>query len=404
MRQIWKHRYQIMEKLGSGGTGQVYRVWDLLLEKEWAMKELEGDCDQELKALKQLSHHRFPRVVDAFKEAGKNFLVMDYVPGPTLEEILKKGPMEEKQLIVIGKQIIQALRYLHESSPVLLYLDLKPSNIILDEDGQVKLVDFGSVMVKGKSASVSGTLGFASPEQIQVRNKGKSLNEQSDIFSLGMVLFAIATGNTRRLPVVEEGRHHGIFVSRYNPLISPMLEKIIETCTRGVPEKRYLSVRDIYGKLELLEKRLEKQKRIFPRRSRFLFKRDWQQEKSFLCTQARAAIYISGRNVCGLLAGLALTMVLSILVGVFSGSRSLAREKEGEYSSEISGEENLSVILRDRAGRKVLVREGKAYRTQENLFFEIPWEGLEEDSCKITILCQEEGGKTRYFHLQCEKN
>ena len=133
MRQIWKQRYQIMEKLGKGGTGQVYRVWDLHLGKEWALKEMEEENSGEAEILKQLSNKAFPRIVDAFWEAGKQILIMDYIQGITLEEVLKQGPLEEKKIVKLAKQVAQALLSLHERTPVLLYMDLKPANLILEE-------------------------------------------------------------------------------------------------------------------------------------------------------------------------------------------------------------------------------------------------------------------------------
>ncbi|MBQ9989744.1 MAG: serine/threonine protein kinase [Lachnospiraceae bacterium] len=415
MKQIWKQRYQIREKLGRGGSGQVYRVWDLHLEKEWAMKELEQGADQELQMLKQLSHPRFPRVVDAFTEADRNFLIMDYLPGITLEELIKKGPIEEKRLLSLAGQVMEALEYLHEHSPVLLYLDLKPSNIILDEHGQIKLVDLGSVMIKGKESLVSGTLGFASPEQIRVKCRGQELNEQSDIFSLGMLLFAMATGKISRLPVVEEGRKYGIFVRQYHPLVSPALEGIIEVCTRGNPGRRYMSTRDVIRDVENLKKRLKGKKGKLPlwKKGYPLFHRDWQQERSLICTQGKKGLYISVKTALGLLITLVWIAVLTLNDDIFPGNYSQAREKKESSSNvvvqgqaeEDKGEirQELSVIIRDRQGRKVLVREGAAYRTEENLLFEIPWERLDEDSCRITIFCEEEGREPRCFQLNCIK-
>lgn len=399
MKQIWKERYQIIKLLGSGGMGQVYKVWDIHLEKEWAMKEMEGDISRELQILKQLSYHRFPRIVDAFLEEERNFLVMDYIQGITLAEILKKGPLEEKRIVALGKQIAQALIYLHERTPTLLYLDLKPSNIILDESEEVKLVDLGSVLLKGRSGTISGTMGFASPEQISAKRCG--LNEQSDIFSLGMLLFAMATGKTERLPVVEEGRRYGISVHQYNPLLSLKLEKIIEKCTRGSRDKRYLSVRDVYQQLELWEKCLLKQKKLsFMQQNRSLsfWGREWEQEKSILCTQGKSSLYIAGRNSL-------LTFLLSLGLGftVPQGIHLAADFFPASYSLAQENGEQLSVVIRDSKGRKVLVREGGTYETEENLFFEIPWGNLPKDKCEILILCRQEGETEKFFWVHCQK-
>ena len=408
MKQVWRQRYQILEQLGRGGSGQVYKVWDLHLEKVWAMKELAGDSDREAKVLKQLSHHRFPRVVDAFREGETNYLVMDYVPGITLETLIQKGPIEEKSLIALAKQIIQALRYLHEGNPTLLYLDLKPSNLLLDENGQLKLVDLGSVQVKGKEGGISGTPGFASPEQIRVRRQGRELNEQSDIFSFGMLLFAMGTGRLTGLPIIDEGRRQGIYIRSYNPLLSPGLEKIIEGCTRGKAERRYLSMRDIHEQLEILERKLGRGKKrgIFPARKRIFAERsEWRQEKSILCTQGKSSVYISGKPFFSFMWWTLPWLLLMMTICTLPASKSMAEEKN-LYPIKLQDapkEDILPVIIRDLRGRKVLVKEGNAYQTGDSLFFEIQWEELGTTSCSVTIICREEGGRERCFSLQCIK-
>jgi len=420
-----------MEELGKGGTGQVYRVWDLHLGKEWAMKEMEEDSNREVEMLKQLSGRAFPRIVDAFTEEGKNLLIMDYLKGITVEEVLKRGPLEEKKVIKLAKQVAQAILSLHERTPVLLYMDLKPSNLILEEEGEVKLVDLGSVMVKGRSLQVSGTFGFASPEQVYVQQGGRLLDERSDIFSFGMLLFSMITGRVDRMPIIDKKSRYGVFVRRYNPLVSPALERIIEKCTRGVAERRYSSIRDVYQQLELWEKKLNKRKRKAVYESygkpflQPLLQREWQQEKSILCTQGKPVLYIAGRNM---LVFILLIFILSL--GSSPAIHSLAQEKrevginvlmeEGgkkrlsygitESEKEIlphsmteGRQEEFRVIVRDREKRKILVKEGGIFETKDNLFFEIPWEEIEADNCEITIVCQEKKGGIKRFHLQCRK-
>ncbi|MCI5584672.1 MAG: serine/threonine protein kinase [Lachnospiraceae bacterium] len=391
MRQIWKQRYQIMEKLGKGGTGQVYRVWDLHLGKEWALKEMEEENSGEAEILKQLSNKAFPRIVDAFWEAGKQILIMDYIQGITLEEVLKQGPLEEKKIVKLAKQVAQALLSLHERTPVLLYMDLKPANLILEE-GEVKLVDLGSIMIKGKSRQVSGTLGFASPEQIQLWQGGRLLTERSDIFSFGMLLFSMLTGRIDRMPAVDKKSRYGVLARRYNPLVSPALERIIEKCTRGTEERRYSSIRDVYQQLELWEKKLNKGKNeVIYRKSLawFFLHRQWQQKKSILCTQGKSALYIAGRNML-------VFILLGLCLSLWSipATHSMAKEKENE---------KLKVMIRDMDWRKVLVREGGVWETKDNLLFEIPWEEIEMDSCQITIFCTGEKGRVKSFNLQCQR-
>ena len=402
MKQIWKNRYQIIEKLGQGGTGQVYQVWDLHLEKEWAMKILEADCREEVQILKKLSNSYFPRIVDVFEEDEKYVLVMDCIHGITLEEMLRKGALKEEKVIQIGKQIAEAVSYLHQYQPVLLYLDLKPANIMLQEDGTVKLIDFGSVKVKGKGKDISGTFGFASPEQIKLQKEGRNLKEQSDIFSFGMVLFSMITGKMDKLPLMEEGRKTGFYVRTYNPFISGKLEQIVEKCTRGNPEKRYTSMRDIRQALESWEKKYlgKRKKGGFIRKRRFCLwdREEWHQEKSILYTQGKASLYIAGRMLSIFLSMLFVWQSSSYFV-----SEMFVFAKEKERFIEQIKQEELEVILRDSKMRKVLVKKGCAYETKESVLLEIPWEEVGSNMCEITVICEVEEGIQRDFQISCKK-
>ena len=378
MKKIWKQRYQIIEKLGQGSTGSVYKVRDIHLEKEWALKFLEkrGKGTKSSKAeweiLKKIAHKNFPRIVDAFEEDDKCAIVMDCITGVTLEEVIKRGPIEEKQMIFIARQICEALHYLHFQNPILLYLDLKPANIMLEEGGCVKLVDFGSVIVKGEENSVSGTFGYASPEQIGRNQKEGCLTEQSDIYSFGVVLYAMLMGNCKRLPIIGKNSKRGIVVMEKNPNISSMAKKIIEKCTRGKIEKRYFSMREVLRELELWEKKCGK--RWYGTVGLFKKKdRQWYQEKSIFCTEGKHSIYIAKR----------------LLLFVFCLLTVLMPTKK------------LKVILRDPEMRKVLVKQGCAYETTSNLLIEIPLEEIEGNNCRIMVECKDRGIGRKRFYIDC---
>lgn len=307
MKKIWKHRYQVKEQKGTGGNGSVYKVWDLHLEKEWAMKILEGkwledtsnetiENMNERKSLKQISHPAFPRIVDAFEEDGRNVIIMDYVQGVTLEEVIRRGPIKEEDMEEILFQVCDALVYLHQCNPPLLYLDLKPANIMIEENKRVKLIDLGSVSIKGKGGKISGSFGYASPEQVRVQRNGSLLGEQCDIFSFGMVVYAMVTGSSERLPVVDAKSRHGVFVRRENPFLSVTLEKIIEKCTRGNPDRRYSSMREVKKDIENWKTCLKRRRMIWNislRNGRN--KRQWYQEKSIFCTEGKHSFYIAKR-------------------------------------------------------------------------------------------------------------
>lgn len=431
MRKIWKQRYQILEEAGSGGCGKVYKVWDLHLEKEWAMKILEEkifwtgvekeDTYNELQVLKRISHPNFPRIVDAFEEDGKQILLMDYIQGISLESMISKGAIREEEIVFIMSQVCEAILYLHQSTPTLLYLDLKPSNIIIEENRTVKLVDLGSVSAKGHGGKISGSFGYASPEQVKVRQQGIYLTETSDIFSFGMVLYAMAVGNSTRLPVVEERNRYGVFVRKGNPFLSIPLEKIIEKCTRGNAGRRYASMREVKKDLENWTVYLKKKQKIHL--PAFHFGRDrkafWYQEKSIFCTEGRHSLYIAKKILILLVSFLCLVpetvsladsrremcyYEMEVKDEKEKDEQNLKKEarKENIVGNKSSEEfENLKVVIRDSKLRKVLVKKDCAYETNASILLEIPWEEIEGDECCIVVECEDESRQKKRFYLEC---
>lgn len=397
MKRIWKQRYQIIEKAGNGGNGKVYKVYDFHLEKEWAMKILEdkmvsfSDGNEEnvneLQVLKKISHPNFPRIVDAFEEDGRKILIMDYVQGVTLEDIIKKGPMKEQEILVVLKQVCEAVLYLHQQTPVMLFLDLKPANIIIEESGMVKLVDLGSVSVKEKAGKISGSLGFASPEQIKVRRDGIFLTEQSDIFSFGMVLYAMVTGNSCRLPIVEADSRKGICIRKSHPDLSGCLERILEKCTRGIAVKRYSGMREVKKELEYWEEILAKRRWRFKNPISYgnREKKRWYQEKSILCTEGRHSFYIAKK-------------LLVLIIGVLCLVPGKVSFAENLPVGITPGE--MKVIVRDPKFRKVLIKEGCKYETKANIVLEIPWEEINGEQCGVLVECENEKGEKKRFYIE----
>lgn len=394
MKKIWKQRYQIMKETGRGGNARVYKVWDIHLEKEWAMKVLEKEnmpvyypdetmgSITELQVLKKVSHNNFPRIVDAFEEEGRIIFIMDYVQGVTLEEILRKGPMKETEILFVLQQVCEAILYLHQQNPILLFLDLKPANIMIEDSGRVKLIDMGSVAVKGQQGNVSGSFGFVSPEQIKVQREGSYITEQSDIFSFGMVLYSMAVGDSQKMPVVESGSRWGITLRKRMAHLSVSMERILEKCTRGNPNRRYAGMREVKKELEKWEKELKSRRGVM-RWDFFSVNRTekcWFQEKSVFCTEGRSSFYIAKKI---------LILGISVL-GLVPGKVSLA----GKIN-------DMDVIIRDTKLRKVLVKEGCAYETDSNIILEIPWEGIEGKNCKILVECEDESREKKRFYVEC---
>jgi serine/threonine protein kinase len=206
--RIIGQRYRIIKPLGGGAMKQVYLAEDLRLSnRQCALAELIQDAwdpqDQntfaqafarEASILALLKHPRIPHVYDHFSEHDRHFLVMEYIEGETLEKRLKaspKGFLDENFVISVALQVLEALEYLHGRRPAVIFRDLKPSNLIISDDGSVKLIDFGiaRLFVTQKTATMVGTHGYAPPEQYE----GKT-EPRTDLYALGAVMLNLLTG------------------------------------------------------------------------------------------------------------------------------------------------------------------------------------------------------------------
>lgn len=287
-----RKNYQIVKKLGQGSNGQVYLLYDLQLKKYWAMKVLPGTQREECSILKEMNHPAFPRIVDMWEEEDWVFLVMDFIQGESLQILLQQRKWSEQEIIGIGLQIAKALQYLHSFSPQLFYLDLKPENIMVDPNGKIFLIDLGSVCRQGEKGRISGTVGYASPEQISYGRKKTDITNQSDIYSFGMVLFSLLLQKTKGLPIMEEGAPNGFWVSRFSTKISKPMEQLVEGCTRGRLDKRTRYIDNVIQELEELEKKWQKKGAAFGLKhpvfsgvQRGKRKTYWSQEVGLLCSQ-----------------------------------------------------------------------------------------------------------------------
>ncbi|GHO88811.1 protein kinase domain-containing protein [Dictyobacter formicarum] len=206
-----KQRYHILQKLGQGGFGAIYKAADLLFnDTPRAVKEMgmRGLDEQETKdaivafrneatLLANLSHPNLPRIYDHFEEHGRWYLVMDYIEGETLEKRLEQAPggyLPLKEVVELGIQLCTVLSYLHSHEPPIIFRDLKPDNVMLTADGQVYLIDFGIARFfkpgQTKDTMNLGTPGYAAPEQY-----GRMQTTiRSDIYSLGATLYQLISG------------------------------------------------------------------------------------------------------------------------------------------------------------------------------------------------------------------
>lgn len=254
---LLQNRYRILHKVGHGGMGAVYLVEHTSLNnKQFAVKEIRevGISDptdravavqqfqKEAHILAQLKHLNLPQVNDFFEERGRHYLVMEYIKGETLEQILNRTTnyLPEQQVIEWAIQICDVLNYLHTQYPPIIFRDLKPSNVILNDEGVVKLIDFGIAKLFNPAKTTDtlkmGTPGYAPPEQYG----GQTGTEPcSDLYALGAVLHHLIT---RHDPQTE---HPFYFpsapVQLYNPHVSDGLTQIIQKATAYEKNERYPS-------------------------------------------------------------------------------------------------------------------------------------------------------------------
>ena len=254
-------KYEILKEIGRGGMSVVYLVMDTHLHKNWALKTVITDAGvpsgeqlrslmTEAEMLKKLSHPCLPRIVDFVEQDGCFGVVMDYIEGRTLAEILaEEGARPPEKVISWALQLAGVLGYLHGLDPPVIYRDMKPDNIMLKPDGGVVLFDFGiareyKMTRKGDTRSL-GTIGYAAPEQFG--GAGQTTPE-TDIFNLGATIYHLVTGLDPSEPP------YGVRpIREVRPELPMGLEEIVCKCTRKNPEERYHSAAELFYALEHYE-------------------------------------------------------------------------------------------------------------------------------------------------------
>lgn len=259
-------KYEILKKIGQGGMSIVYVAMDMHLNKQWAIKEIKNDGKKnketllkglkiEADILKKVDHPVLPRIVDIIDKNGTIYVVMDYIEGRTLSEVLKEeGVQPQEKVVEWAKQLSSALDYLHSLNPPIIYRDMKPSNIMLKPDGTIKLIDFGTakefIVEDVADTTALGTRGYAAPEQFG-DSKGRGIyktDARTDIYSLGATLYHIVTGmNPSEPPYVIKP------IREWNSVLSSGLEKIISKCTMPNPLDRYQSCSELLYALDHYE-------------------------------------------------------------------------------------------------------------------------------------------------------
>jgi len=248
-------RYKVLEELGTGTLGIVYKVYDQAMEREQALKAVRPEMSQkaelfdgfarELKVERGVIHKNIARIFELNVSRGTPFLTMEFIAGKNLRSLLKeKKRLSVEEAVSLAQQLSSGLAYAHKLGA--LHLDLRPENVIIDKEGTAKITDLGIARLfraKGILGSVAGRPQYMSPEQIE----GREADARSDIYALGAMLYEMLTGNLP--PVGEPARNP----QEFNPSIPRELSLLVLKCIEPDKEKRYGSVQEIQAELEAIK-------------------------------------------------------------------------------------------------------------------------------------------------------
>ncbi len=262
-------RYQIIEELGHGGMGRVYKVQDTKIGEKIALKLIRPEAgldkkslerfSNELKLARKIRHKNVCQMFDLGEDQGTRYITMEYVHGEDLKQLIRKvGRLSPGQSIGIARQVCEGLEEAHKLGVV--HRDLKPQNIMVDEDGKARIMDFGIARsLSGKSITgagvMIGTPEYMSPEQVE----GKEVDQRSDIYSLGVILYEMVTG---RLPFIGETPISVAHKQKYetpedpkkiNTQVSDDLARVILKCLAKDEDKRFRSAAELGAELGRIE-------------------------------------------------------------------------------------------------------------------------------------------------------
>src|ERR1041385_2548070 len=279
-------RYKILEKLGSGGMGDVYLAEDMKLGRKVALKLLAQELtqnrdrlsrfDQEAFAASGLNHPNILTIYELGDEGGRHFIATEYIEGQTLRKRLQTTPMDIVEVLDVAIQIAGALEEAHAAS--IIHRDIKPENVMIRRNGHVKVLDFGlaklmerpepeqadteavtRALVQTDAGMVLGTSQYMSPEQA----RGKPVDARTDIWSLGVVMYEMATGRppfhgeTKTDVIVAIARNEPPPIARFAPNAPPEFEWIVLKALRKDVDERYQTIKELESDVKKLKQRIE---------------------------------------------------------------------------------------------------------------------------------------------------
>lgn len=262
-KTILNNRYVVIDKIGQGGMAAVYKATDTWQPGSfWAVKEMSDKAlidpeerewglnafRQEAELLRTLSHPNLPKVIDYFTHGSKHYLIMELINGETLESMLKtrSSPFTEAEVLTWSLQLCNVLSYLHSQRPQIIFRDLKPGNIMLSIDGQIKLIDFGIVRFfkpgKSQDTMALGTPGYTAPEAVSGQT-----DERSDIYSLCVTMHQLLTNHNPVSSLFNIPPARTI-----NPAVTTQMETILKRGTEANRMYRWSNTYELHQALQTL--------------------------------------------------------------------------------------------------------------------------------------------------------
>jgi eukaryotic-like serine/threonine-protein kinase len=341
--------YRILEQVGAGGMGVVYKAHDTRLDRALALKFLPENLAQqpqalerfrrEARALSSLNHPGICTIYDIGEQDGRAFIAMEFIDGEALRSHIGNNPLPLEEILRLGIQIADALDAAHAAG--IIHRDIKPANVLVTKRGHAKVLDFGlaKLVLKGVATSsqncfgespeaisivgiISGTPSYMSPEQV----RGDDLDSRTDIFSLGLVLYEMSTGcqafggGTGGAVIEAVLTRQPISVRRVNPDIPPRLEEIIDKALEKDRRHRYQSAAELRAELQRLERETD-------------LGRDFEDTQSALSSTAtgKQRVRTSTTRANSSRAGRVSKMITSLAVLPFEN---ISRDPEYEYLSD----------------------------------------------------------------------